>query len=131
MLARIAEHLAHYARRFADVLVDDGGRDNLEEVGLESCGDGTGEQRLSGSGGTIEQNTFGGLDADALEELGVEKRELDDLQCTTTGVNRETTPRAPFFRADAPRATRALAHRDHRYQRKRHLLDLPGSFCTP
>ena len=80
VLARIAEHLAHHARRLADVLVDNGGRDDFEEVGLERCGDRTREQRLSRSGGPIKQHTLGWRDADALEELGIEKRELDDLR---------------------------------------------------
>ena len=42
VVARITEHLAHYACRLADVLVDDGGGDDLEEVGVERRRDRTG-----------------------------------------------------------------------------------------
>ncbi len=79
MLTRIAEHLAYHPRRLANVFVDDGGRNDLEEVGIERCGDRTREQRLSCPWGTVEQHTFGRLESDALEELRVEERELDDL----------------------------------------------------
>ena len=79
VVARVAEHLAHHARGLADVLVHDGGGDHLEEVGLERRGDGAREQRFACSGRAVEEHTFGGLDADALKELGVEEGELDDL----------------------------------------------------
>lgn len=42
-------------------------------------GDGLGDERLSRSGGAVEENTAGGLDAKVLEERGVAKRELDHL----------------------------------------------------
>ena len=79
MVARVAEHLAHHARGLANVLVHDGGGDHLEEVGLERRGDGAREQRFACSGRAVEEDAFGGLDADALKELGAEEGELDDL----------------------------------------------------
>ena len=36
MLARVAEHLAHDARRLADVLIDGRGEDDLEEVRIRA-----------------------------------------------------------------------------------------------
>ena len=39
MVTRITEHLAHYARGFPNVLVNDGGGDNLEKVGVEGRSD--------------------------------------------------------------------------------------------
>ena len=72
MVARVAEHLAYHARRLADVLVYDGGGDHLEEVGLERRCDGAREEGFARSGRTVEEDAFGGLDADALEELGIE-----------------------------------------------------------
>ena len=79
VVARVAEHLAHHARGLADVLVHDGGGDHLEKVGLERRGDGAREQRFARSGWAVEEHAFGGLDADALEELGIEEGEFDDL----------------------------------------------------
>ena len=81
MVACVAEHLAHHARRLADVLVYDGGGDHFEEVGLEGRGDRTSEQRLACPGRAIEEHAFRGLDADALEELGIEEGKFDDLWC--------------------------------------------------
>jgi hypothetical protein len=46
-------HLAHQACRLANVLVDDSAREDLEEVGLKDCGDGTLKKRLSGLGGSL------------------------------------------------------------------------------
>ena len=80
VVARIAEHLAHHARRLADVLVHDGGGDHLEEVGLERRSDRAGEQRLARPGRAVEEHAFRGLDADALEELRAEEGKLDDLR---------------------------------------------------
>ena len=79
MVACIAEHLAHHARRLADVLVYDGGGDYLEEIGLEGCSDCAGEERLACSGRTIEEHAFRGLDANALKKLGIEEGKLDYL----------------------------------------------------
>lgn len=79
MVASITEHFAHHARRLADVLVYDGGGDYLEEVGLQGCGNRAGEKRLACPRRAIEEHTFRGLDADALEELGIEEGKLDDL----------------------------------------------------
>ena len=81
MVACIAEHLAHYARRLADILVYDGGGDYLKEVGLKGCSDCAGEKRLACPGRAIEEHAFRGLDADALEKLGIEEGKLDDLWC--------------------------------------------------
>ena len=79
MVACITEHLAHYARRLADVLVYDGGRNHFEKVGLEGCSDCAGEERLACPGRAIEEHAFRRLYADALEELGIEEGKLDDL----------------------------------------------------
>ena len=79
MVARITKHLAHYTRRLADVLVYDGGGDHFEEVGLESRGDCASEERLACPGWAVEEHAFRGLDADALEELGIKEGKFDDL----------------------------------------------------
>lgn len=79
MVARVAEHLAHHARRLADVLVHDRGRDNLEEVRLQCRSDGAREEGFAGSGRAVEEHAFGRLDADALEEFGVDEWEFNDL----------------------------------------------------
>mmetsp|Transcript_79136 Transcript_79136/g.157319 ORF Transcript_79136/g.157319 Transcript_79136/m.157319 type:complete len:255 (-) Transcript_79136:649-1413(-) len=39
VIPRVAKHLANEARRLADVLVDDGGGDHLEELGVDVVGD--------------------------------------------------------------------------------------------
>ena len=42
-------------------------------------GDCLGEERLSGTGGAVENDTLGGLDAHLLVELGVQKGKLHRL----------------------------------------------------
>lgn len=71
MLASVSEHLADDTGTLSDILVDDGGGDDFEEVGVEGGGDGAGEEGLSRSGGTVEEDAFGWLDADPEEEFGV------------------------------------------------------------
>ena len=79
MVARVAEHLADEARGLADVLVDDGGGDDLEEGRVDVVGDRAREQRLARPWRAVEEHALGRLDADALEELRVDERELDHL----------------------------------------------------
>jgi hypothetical protein len=80
MVTRITKHLAHYARGFANVLVNDGGGDDLEKVGIEGRGDRAGQECLARSRRTIEKHAFWGSDPDALEEFGIEEGELNDLR---------------------------------------------------
>ena len=79
VVPRVPKHLPDQPRRLADVLVDDRRRDDLQEVGVHVCGDRAREERLSRARGPVEEDALGRLDADALEELGVEERELDRL----------------------------------------------------
>ena len=79
VVARECEHLADHARRLADVLVDNGAGDHLEEAAVELTGDRTCQQRLAGAGRSVEQTSLGRCDADTQEELGIEQRKLDDL----------------------------------------------------
>lgn len=57
VLLGVAEHLADQAGRLANVLVDDGGCDDLEEVGRERGGDSLGEERLARTRRTVKENT--------------------------------------------------------------------------
>jgi hypothetical protein len=97
VLLRVSEHLPHDSRRLSNVLVDDGGGDDLEEVGRESCGDSSREERLARSRGSIEQDTYkttpsaavqerrrseltlGRLDSHTNEQLRVHEWQLNDL----------------------------------------------------
>mmetsp|Transcript_1693 Transcript_1693/g.3240 ORF Transcript_1693/g.3240 Transcript_1693/m.3240 type:complete len:284 (-) Transcript_1693:146-997(-) len=79
VLLRIPEHLADEARTFADVFVDNGGGDDLEEVGLDVGGDGAGQQRLASSGRPVQQAPLGRLDPDPQEQLRVDQRQLNHL----------------------------------------------------
>lgn len=82
VIPRVPEHLPHHACGLADVLIDDGGGDDFEEVRLHGGGDGAREEGLACSGGPVEEDAFGGFDAYALEEFGVEEGEFDDLTAT-------------------------------------------------
>jgi len=77
--ASVAEHLANQAGALANVLVDDGTRDDLEEVGLDVRSHGASEQRLTGAGRAIQQHSLGRLDADSDEQLGIRQWQLNDL----------------------------------------------------
>ena len=71
VLARIPEHLAHHPRRLADVLVDDRGGDDFEELGVERRGDRAREEGLACPRWPVEQYALRRFDAHAQEELGV------------------------------------------------------------
>jgi hypothetical protein len=79
VIAGIPEHLANHPSTFANVLVNDRGRDDLQEVGLECRGNSPGQKRLSCTGRTIQKDAFRRRYSDAYEEFGVEKWQLDDL----------------------------------------------------
>ncbi|GMS82430.1 hypothetical protein PENTCL1PPCAC_4605, partial [Pristionchus entomophagus] len=79
VVSGVVEHLPDHTGRLADVLVDDGGRDNLHEVAVQLGGDCTRQQRLARARRSVQQAALGRGDADALEQLWVEQRKLDDL----------------------------------------------------
>ena len=79
MVPRVPEHLPDQPSGLADVLVDDRRRDDFEKIRVHVGGDRAREQGLARARGAIKQDTFGGLDAAALEELRVEQGELDGL----------------------------------------------------
>ena len=56
-----AEHLSDDAGGLADVLVDDGGRHDLEEGSVDVGGQGTGQEGLAGTGRPVQEDTLGGL----------------------------------------------------------------------
>ena len=60
--------------RLANVLIDDGGGDDFEEVGVDVICNGAREESLAGAGRAVEQHALGRLDADALEELRIDQR---------------------------------------------------------
>ena len=60
-------------------LVDDLRPVDREELRLGLVGDGAGDQRLAAAGRAVEQHALGRVDAQALEDLGVAERQLDDL----------------------------------------------------
>lgn len=69
VLFRVAKHLADQARRLANVLVDDRRRDDLEEVRRECRRDRAREQRLAGTGRTVQEDTWGSRQ---VRESGIE-----------------------------------------------------------
>jgi hypothetical protein len=74
MVSGISEHLTDDAGRLADLLVDDGGGHNLEEVRLQCGGDRTGEESLACSWGAVKQHTLWRLDSNPNEKFGVDER---------------------------------------------------------
>ena len=60
-------------------LVDDLRAVDREEVGLGLVGHRTGDQRLAAAGRPVQQHALGRVNAQALEQLGVAQRQLDDL----------------------------------------------------
>ena len=79
VLLGILEHFADDARRLADVLVHDGGRDDLDKIDVQRGRHGTRQQRLARARRAVQQHALGRTDADALEQLGLQQRQLDDL----------------------------------------------------
>ena len=75
----LTKHLTNHTSALSNVLVDDGTRDHLEEVGVHVAGNGAGQQGLPRARGTVEQDTLGWLDAHAHKEVRVHERELDNL----------------------------------------------------
>ena len=73
------EQLADEPGAFSDVLLDELRSDHPDERRLSSVGDGLGHQRLTGSGGSDEKDSLGGLDSDLLVELGPQQRILHGL----------------------------------------------------
>ena len=77
-----AKHLPDDAGGLADVLVDDGGRHDLEEGAVNVGGQGTGQEGLAGAGRSVQEDTLGGL---FLLGVCVEEgwvSDVDDEMCT-------------------------------------------------
>ncbi len=51
----------------------------MEELRVALIGDGAGQPGLAGAGRAVEQHALGRIDAEALEQLGMAKRQLDHL----------------------------------------------------
>ncbi|KAG5462905.1 MAG: hypothetical protein BJ554DRAFT_2942 [Olpidium bornovanus] len=67
VLPGVPEHLSDEPRALSDVLVDDRGRHDLEEIGLEAAGRRPREKGFARSGRPVEQHAFGRLDPDSEE----------------------------------------------------------------
>ena len=64
---RECEHLPDNSCGFTDVLVHDCGGDDFEEGGVYVGGEGTREEGLPGTWGTVEEDTGGRLHTDSAE----------------------------------------------------------------
>jgi hypothetical protein len=84
----VTEHFTNDTSGFTDVLVDDGGGDDLEEVCFEGRGYCTSEKSFASPWGAIEKNTFWWFDADSLEEFWVKEGKFDDLLLANVSVYR-------------------------------------------
>lgn len=86
------EELANETGTVTEVLLDKLTSDYTQEGGRSLVGDCLGEQGLSGTGSTVENDTLGRLDTHLLVELGVQQGQLDrlsdflDLCLQTTNV---------------------------------------------
>ena len=76
-LRRLLEQLAQPPLALAISRAHDLGSGDVEELGRAFVGDGARQQRLAGSGRTMEQDALGRVDSEALEELWVAKGKLD------------------------------------------------------
>mmetsp|Transcript_17496 Transcript_17496/g.36905 ORF Transcript_17496/g.36905 Transcript_17496/m.36905 type:complete len:247 (+) Transcript_17496:638-1378(+) len=79
MILGEAEHFADDAGGFANVFVDDGGGDDLEEGGLDVGGEGAGEKGFAGARWAVEEDSFGCLDAHPHEQLRIRQRQFNHL----------------------------------------------------
>mmetsp|Transcript_28829 Transcript_28829/g.81222 ORF Transcript_28829/g.81222 Transcript_28829/m.81222 type:complete len:254 (-) Transcript_28829:479-1240(-) len=79
VVAGVAKHLTDEARALANILVDNGRGNHLEEVGLDVGCNGTGKQGLPGARRPVKQDTLWRLDAYAEEQLRIDERELNAL----------------------------------------------------
>jgi hypothetical protein len=79
VLPRLDEQLANHPRTFSIVLLHELGTADADEAAVGVVGDGAGEERLSGSGRAIEEDTLRLGDAEGVEEFGVLDGQLDDL----------------------------------------------------
>lgn len=102
VLLGVAEHFSDDTRTLANVLVHNGRRDDLQEVGLDRVGHGSvhrsakcmhghqnnknmtvpGQQGLASAGRAVQQHALWWLDTDTREQLGVDQRQLNDLAGT-------------------------------------------------
>ena len=80
MFSGVSEHFTNDTCRLADVLVNDGGGDDFEEVGVEGGSDGSGEESFASSWRAIEEDAFWRFYSNAFEEFGVEEGEFDNLR---------------------------------------------------
>ena len=79
MLARHDEQLANHPRPLSNILLHQLGTRHADEAAVGMMRDGTREESLAGTGGAIEENALGLCDTEALENLGVLDRKLDNL----------------------------------------------------
>lgn len=79
MITSISEHFTDNAGGFTDVLINDGGGNYFEEVGVEGGGYCAGEEGFACSWRAIEEDTFWWFDAYSLEEFRVEEGKFNDL----------------------------------------------------
>ena len=73
------EQLAHHPGTLADVLLHELGTRDADEATVGVVRHRAGEQRLSGTRGTVQDHTLGLSDAEGLEQLGVLDGQLDNL----------------------------------------------------
>src|SRR5581483_10186806 len=98
---RLLEDRAQPRLAFPVKLVDDLRPVDVEEGRVRLSRDNARDQRLAGAGRATEQDAFGRLDAQAVENGGVRQRQLDHL---TDALQLFAQP-ADIFVADAPGAT--------------------------
>ena len=78
-LGRMLEQLAKLLLALAIGRAHDLRAGDVEEFGVAFIGDGAREPGLAGAGRAMEQNALGRIDAEALEQFGMAKRQLDHL----------------------------------------------------
>ena len=79
VLLGLLEGLAEVGLGLAGHLGHDLGSVDEEEEGPGLVGDGPGDEGLAGTGGSVQEDAAGGLDAEGLEEGGVAEGKLDHL----------------------------------------------------
>ena len=62
-----------------NIFVNNGATDNFEEVGIQLTCHGSGKKSLACTGRSIQQTSLGRDDTNSHEQLGIEKRKLNDL----------------------------------------------------
>ena len=73
VLSRVSEHFSNESRALANVLINNGRRNNLEKVALHVRSDGSREERLARARRSVEQHALRRLDPDPQKELRVEQ----------------------------------------------------------